>query len=161
MSQPMIITGRKVATGMALFFGVIFTVNGVFSYLALDSWPGLVIERPYEAGLMYNQTLDQAEQQATLGWWPKFELLKSADGHSAQVTILGETAPPYDEFNVQTIFRRPVNDVDNLPVSMVETEAGIFEANVLLPARGRWYADVIVLGNGEIVYRAEHEFLVQ
>ena len=41
------ITGRMVLVGLLTFFGVVFAVNGVFVYFALDSWPGLTTEAAY------------------------------------------------------------------------------------------------------------------
>ena len=54
------ITGRMVLVGLLTLFGVVFAVNGVFVYFALDSWPGLATEAAYEQGLAHDQSLAEA-----------------------------------------------------------------------------------------------------
>ena len=44
MKDPKAITGKTVLVWLLAFFGVIFTANAVFIYLALGSFPGVVVE---------------------------------------------------------------------------------------------------------------------
>jgi len=62
------ITGRHVLMMMLGFFGTIFAVNGVFAYLAVDTYTGLETEQAYLKGLDYNRTLDAAAEQKARGW---------------------------------------------------------------------------------------------
>lgn len=54
--------------GIILFFLVLFAVNGVFVYLAVDTHTGSVSEEPYADGLKYQQTIDLLEKSKELGW---------------------------------------------------------------------------------------------
>ena len=61
------VTGRHVLMMMLGFFGVIFAVNGVFAFLAIDTFTGLETEQAYLKGLDYNRTLTAAAEQRTTG----------------------------------------------------------------------------------------------
>jgi nitrogen fixation protein FixH len=159
MRQPMIITGRKVLIGMLLFFGLIFTVNGTFFYFAIDSWPGLVTDKPYESGLVYNQILDDAEKQSQLGWESRIDITKAADGYTVTATLHDKNDQPLSGLAVDVVLRRPVNDVENIQASLLNYAPGIYTATLNLPAQGRWYVDLYVSRDGN-TYRSEQEFMV-
>jgi nitrogen fixation protein FixH len=50
------------------FFGLIIGVNLTMAYLAVGSWPGLVVKNSYVASQQFNATLRDAAHQADLGW---------------------------------------------------------------------------------------------
>ncbi|MEL6663197.1 MAG: FixH family protein [Pseudomonadota bacterium] len=60
--------GWHVLLIMLGFFGVIFTVNGVFLYHAITTHPGEHVEKSYLQGLNYNDRLDVRALQAERGW---------------------------------------------------------------------------------------------
>lgn len=60
--------GWHVLLIMLGFFGVIFSVNGVFLYHAITSFPGEDVKKSYVQGLNYNDTLAARAAQAELGW---------------------------------------------------------------------------------------------
>ena len=62
------LTGRHVLIAILAFFGVIFAVNGVMTYIALDSFSGLATEDAYRKGLRYNEQIAAADAQAAKGW---------------------------------------------------------------------------------------------
>lgn len=63
-----ILKGWHVLLILLGFFGLMFTVNGIFLYHAITSFPGEDVKKSYVQGLNYNQTLQQRAQQADLGW---------------------------------------------------------------------------------------------
>ncbi|MBT3558287.1 MAG: FixH family protein [Rhodospirillales bacterium] len=155
------ITGRKVLIWFLMFFGVIFAVNGTFFYFAMESWPGLVTEHPYENGLAYNQTLDGAEKQSLLGWKSEIGVVASADGHTVNVTLWDKNEQPLSGLMVETVLRRPVNDAQDLIAQLSQLGAGQYSTTVTLPVQGRWYVDMSVIQDGKAVYRSEQEVMVQ
>ena len=43
---------------LIVFFGIIFSVNGLFLYKSISSFPGEDIKQSYRQGLAYNETLE-------------------------------------------------------------------------------------------------------
>ncbi len=60
--------GWHVLLILMAFFGVMFSVNGVFLYHAITSFPGEDVKKSYVQGLNYNDTLAVRAEQAALGW---------------------------------------------------------------------------------------------
>ena len=60
--------GWHVLLIMLAFFGVMFSVNGVFLFHAITSFPGEDIKKSYVQGLSFNETLADRAAQAELGW---------------------------------------------------------------------------------------------
>lgn len=60
--------GWHVLLIMLGFFGVMFSVNGVFLFHAITSFPGEDIKKSYVQGLSFNDTLADRAAQAELGW---------------------------------------------------------------------------------------------
>lgn len=161
MNPPFIITGRKVLVWMVLFFATIFAVNGTFFYLAMDSWPGLVTENPYESGLEYNQVLDSAERQSQLGWQSTLDVTELDNAHHIAVTVRDDTDNPIAGLQIQVVFRRPVNDVENLSIILSEKADGKYSSGVSLPSLGRWYVDLTAVQAPATTYRYEYEIMVR
>ncbi len=71
---PFTLNGWHVLAGFIAFFGVIIAVNIAFVIFASRSFPGESVERPYEKGLRYNQTLAMREQAIEENWQARFEI---------------------------------------------------------------------------------------
>ncbi|ADZ71629.1 FixH family protein [Polymorphum gilvum] len=82
--KPM--TGRTVLLWLVGFFGVIFAANAVFLWVALGSFPGVVVESSYTAGQLYNQEIAAAREQAARGWAVEAGLDRSAGG-TARIVV--------------------------------------------------------------------------
>ncbi len=102
------ITGRHVLYILLGFFGVIFAANGALAWLAFDSWTGLVVDKPYERGLKYDQVLQDAAAQKALGWSVdgKFEALGQNRGR-IYVVVRDKSGRPISGLNVTGILHRP------------------------------------------------------
>lgn len=61
-------TGKHMAIYMIAFFSVIIAVNVFMATLASKSWTGLIVKNSYVASQQYNDELNRASQQASLGW---------------------------------------------------------------------------------------------
>ena len=152
------ITGRTVLFGMVAFFGVVIAVNLAFVYFALDSWPGLGVEKAYEKGLAYNQTLAAADAQARLGWRSEIEVGRE----SVTVRMLDAEGAPLAGLGVAIDFQRAVAEGHDVHAALRETAPGTYVADVALPFAGRWNAEVRATAPGERQprYRIVHELTV-
>ena len=60
--------GRRVLFYFIAFFAIFMAVDAYMAALALKTNTGVVTQQPYEEGLAYNRTLEEAQKQADLGW---------------------------------------------------------------------------------------------
>lgn len=162
MSEGRPITGRKVLIGLISFFGLVFAVNGVFTYLAIETWPGLSTQRAYQEGLDYNRTLEAAAAQDALQWRSEVSLAMARPGQPADVSvsIKGPSDAPVGDLDVALRMARPLGEAMATTVNLAERRDGIYWGAVTLPAAGRWYVDVVVTARGAETYRMRHEIWV-
>ncbi|MGB0718856.1 MAG: FixH family protein, partial [Bdellovibrionales bacterium] len=104
--------GSHVFLIFAAFFGIIIAVNGVFIYTALGTHTGVVTERPYEKGLAYNDTLEQAKAQ------PRWQTAAAYDNGVLTWRLLDEGAKPLDGAAVSAKLIRPVQDGNDFEVTL-------------------------------------------
>ena len=134
--------GGKVLAWMLGSFGVVFAVNGIFIWYALSTWSGLVTDHPYEKGLAYNQTLQEASAEAALGWHSEFEF----KGHRLLVRFHDQAGMALDRLRVQARLIRPTSDGADRIVSLEAAGNGGYGGNVTLPLPGQW--DVVITAEG-------------
>lgn len=157
----MTITGRTVLFGMIAFFGVIFAVNGVFLYLALDSFPGLTSNRAYVEGLNYNQTLEDGRRQAALGWNLDVTLPAGPAGEKELLVRLRDTAGqdvPY--LAVTARLERPATADGARDLDLIPSAAG-HRTGLDGIAPGRWQLLVVASREGRPVYRMTEEIFIR
>lgn len=90
------IKGWHVLAGFIAFFGLVFGVNAIFIVKATRTFPGMSVERPFEKGLRYNQTLKARQQTQKEGWAANFSLEDS----NAVMVRFTNAAGPIDGLNV-------------------------------------------------------------
>ena len=54
---------RLIPWYFVMAFAVVFVVNGIFIYMAMQTHNGIVTENPYEKGLAYEQIVQEVKQQ--------------------------------------------------------------------------------------------------
>ena len=62
------LTGWRVLAIFVVFFSVVIGVDTLFSVFALRTFSGEAAKDPYEAGILFNQTLAKRRAEAALGW---------------------------------------------------------------------------------------------
>ena len=149
-------TGRTFLVWISGFFAVIFAVNGVFLWLASESWSGLSAENSYRRGIDYNRVIERAERQAALGWTVKavFENGVEQTGRF----LLTATAPgglPIANREVVATFVRPVAEGLDFKVGLEPIEGGRYAADVALPAAGQWDVRAEISRPGSDAYIVE------
>ncbi len=159
LPSPRQITGRMVLFGFIAFFGVIAAVNGVFMYMAINTWPGLTTEDAYKKGLNYNATLADGERQAALGWRSSVDLTSQG---RVVVLMHGPDGIPVGDLSVNVEFARPVGELGTESVSLREEAAGKYVGAFDVTSEGRWKAEVTANNaSGETKYRMIHELMLR
>lgn len=146
LSMPTTLNGYHVFGMIAAFFGVVFAVNGVMAFLALDSWSGLSTDDPYQRGLRYNATLEAMEQRDLLGWQESFSFAPAASGSDAQGETVGRITLEMRDRDGNLLegllvagqIWRPTNEGFDRPLKLEAVAAGRYVTNVTFPLKGNW-----------------------
>ncbi len=109
--------GWHVLLIMMAFFGVMFTVNGIFLYSAITSFPGEDVEKSYAQGLEYNAALEARRAQADLGWTIRAGLTGTNE-ETVAVDIETEKGEPVVRMDVQATLRRPVTAAGDIVLAL-------------------------------------------
>lgn len=156
------ITGRTVLYGFIAFFGVIFAVNGVFVYFALDSWPGLSFDKAYDRGLKYNEVLAKADKQAALQWKSSLAVAPIGNGEQrVALHISGPDGQPVRDLNLKIQFSRPTHEGVDFTVGLKPATNGSYVVQHAFPAAGRWHADVLADNGAGKTYRMIHDIMIE
>lgn len=160
--EPRKITGKTVIIGMIAFYGVIITVNSLFVFFALDTWPGLTTEDSYKKGLAYNQTIDAATRQSALGWLSNVSV-DAAAGADKVVTIrmTGAGNASISGLVVTAKVERAVGTPATQVITLYETAPGRYSGTFKSPAEGRWIAEINAVGPNDAVYRMKHQVMIE
>jgi len=149
------ITGRTVLFILMGFFGVMFAVNGVFTYFAVSTFNGLVTEGSYRKGLEYDKQLAAEAAQERLGW--SADLALAERGEQLRFTLAGENGRPISGRQVRVRVGRPATDKFDRTVTLSETDPGVYTHDITLPGAGNWLASLEVLDGydeaAQVVYR--------
>lgn len=155
-SKQFRLTGWHFLAIMLCFFGTIIAVNVVFVTRALDAFSGLVVKNSYVASQFYNEKIEQAEKQKTLGW--DLDLLINKDG--IDFILLGKDKMPISD-KLVTLNLLPNRNADgDLHFILNETEPGHYVASLPDDAEliaGIWWIKLDILANNELFYHYEED----
>jgi nitrogen fixation protein FixH len=62
------LTGRHVLTILIVGFGIVFAVNGLFTWYAIGSFPGIEEDQTYRRGIDFNDQIARSRALQDLGW---------------------------------------------------------------------------------------------
>lgn len=162
MKDPKAITGKTVLAWLLGFFGVIFTANAVFIYLALGSFPGVVVESSYEAGQAYNQEIAAAKVQAALNWQVSSEFVRTGeDGGKLIVTAKDADGAPLYGIELNAMMRNPVHDGDDRRITFTADGGGRYVGTVETLASGNWTLVLLISQEGERKFKSENRIFVK
>ncbi len=139
------LTGRHILIALFLFFGVIFTANGIMMTFALKTFPGEDQKKSYMQGLHYNQTLADRKAQEALGW---HFVLKSGAELTAEITpitlqIMDGNGEPVRGLDLSLRIFRPTTDREDRIIKMDETAPGQYQIIANGLAAGSWQMEVM------------------
>jgi nitrogen fixation protein FixH len=103
--------------------------------------------------LAYNQRIEAERAQAELGWTPKVQL----DGKSGRlrVNLVGRDGKPVQGLTLVSEISRPATNKFDRTLAMVETEPGVYEAQVGTLDQGAWSVSFTARQGDEPVYQAK------
>jgi nitrogen fixation protein FixH len=127
--------GRHVLMMLIAFFGVVFSVNGVFLAQALQTYTGVVSVEPYVKGLKYNDRIAAGERQAKLGWHETLSL--GVDG-AISLAIADDGGRPVRGLKFVGSIGRPSTNSRDRAVALVETDPGRYVARTTALDEGTW-----------------------
>ncbi|WP_209007873.1 FixH family protein [Roseibium litorale] len=156
------LTGRGVLMWLICFFGLVFLVNGIFIWVALGTFPGVVVESSYKAGQEYNQTIAAAEAQRERGWKVGVDLIRGLSGSGeVRVEARDKTGAPLTGLAFTARLKHPVYEGQDVVVALSETESGVYKAQAdALPA-GNWQLEVEATQNGERLFLSENRVFLK
>lgn len=130
---------RLIPWYFVMAFIVVFTVNGVFVYMATNTHTGVITEQAYEKGLAYDDVLTQTKQQAKLGWEGTLQLHGTTDDLQLTYQLVDAEQQPITGAHIEAYMTRPTQDGYDTHIAMDETtKEGIYQLNTTLPLTGLW-----------------------
>jgi nitrogen fixation protein FixH len=128
--------GAHVLAAMVGFFGIVLAVNGAMIYSAVSTHTGLVAIEPYRKGLHYNDRIVADERQQRLGWTASLDVRSNG---TVLLRLLEADDRPVRGLKVLASLGRPATSRHDIKLSLIETEAGAYEAAAAPPlATGGW-----------------------
>ncbi len=162
MKEPRPLTGRKVLFWLVGFFAVVFAANGVFIYLALGSFPGVVVESSYEAGQAYNEEIAAAKAQDVLHWQVSSEFVRTGgtDGRLVVSAADAEGVPLYG-IELHALLRNPAHAGSDEDVVFTADGGGRYIGEVQNVPAGNWTLVLEINQDGERKFRSENRIFLK
>ncbi|HEX7967541.1 MAG TPA: FixH family protein [Stellaceae bacterium] len=130
---------RWIPWAFAGALGVVVAANGALAYFAAVSSTGLVTEHPFAHGNDYNRVLDAAAAQDALGWRGTVRFLaEGAERGEIAAEFADRDGRPLAGLAVTARILRPLEPLPESIVSLSETTAGRYAADVALDRPGQW-----------------------
>ncbi|WP_281926511.1 FixH family protein [Roseibium album] len=162
MKDPKAITGKTVLIWLLGFFGVIFAANAVFIYLALGSFPGVVVESSYEAGQGYNQELAAAKAQEQLHWQVSSEVVRSTDDTWKLVVHAADAeATPLYGIDINVLLRRPAQEMADVEANLRADGGGRYVADLEHLPAGNWTLVLEIEQDGNRKFKSENRIFLK
>jgi nitrogen fixation protein FixH len=152
------LNGRTVLLLFVAFFAVVFAVDGVFAYFAITSWPGVARKDAYQAGLRYNETLEEARRQAALGWQSGI----AVDSEGTIVVMIADAdGKAIEGLDVSVTMARAVSETRDMIIALDPSGDGGYAGMVMPPLAGLWHATVVARDADGNRFRMTHEIVVR
>jgi nitrogen fixation protein FixH len=157
MQDPKAITGKTVLVWLLGFFAVIFTANAIFIWLALGSFPGVVVESSYKAGQAYNQDIAEAKAQSERGWQVEAGLVRTTETNArVEVSALDKANTPLAGLVFTATLRHPTHENGDVVVPLSEGSPGVYAAEVPRVSAGNWNLVLEARRGDTRVFRSEN-----
>ena len=129
---------RWIPWSIVAFFVALTAILAHFVWLAVHNFPGTVADKAYEQGLAYNQVLQAAAAQDKLGWHAALAFATPAQTLRLTYTLQDATGTPLRAAAVQGWLYRPSSSKLDEKLTLMETQPGVYEAELAKPAAGLW-----------------------
>ena len=153
-------TGKRILMWFIGFFLVVFTVNGIMAYFALDTWTGLETENSYVKGLNYNNEIENARNQSASGWEITIpnKPQKTNDRFEIELKRPDDSLPPAD---VTAHLIRAVVEGYDQEITLTHNGDGIYSGPMNLPLPGQWNVLVVVKSQNNLIFRLKDRIIVE
>lgn len=135
---------RWIPWSIVAFFVVVAILDGIFVYLATSSHTGVVTKHAYEEGLNYNDTVAEAEAQASLGWTSDIEIVAVGDKDQLVFRLADANGAAIEGAMARAEFIRPTQEGMDFGMPLEQNGAGQYVATVAFPRAGQWDVRVFV-----------------
>jgi nitrogen fixation protein FixH len=149
------LSGLHVLAILVAFFGVIFTVNGLFIFRALSTYTGEVANEPYRKGLQYNSRIAAEERQRELGY---ADVTTVARDGTVSVLLKDAAGMPLSGIALSGFVGRPSTDKQDHPLKFTQNTTGQFVARTNALEAGNWIVSLHATRDtaaNEVVYRSK------
>lgn len=130
--------GLWVLWSLLIFFATFASVDAYFVYTAVTTHTGVIDDNSYEDGLAYDQFLEKAHQQKSLG----VTLDHRYENNSLIVNLMDKNGQPIDGARISALLIRPVQEGYDFKVSLQHMGRGLYEVPLNLPLKGQWMANL-------------------
>ena len=117
-----------------IFFIVVAILDGIFVTLAITTHTGLVTEKAYEKGLAYNEVLERAEKQKSMGIQARAEYKDNV----LTLRLKTREDTPLKAEKVVAKFYRPSGTGHDYEVQLEDKGDGLYQAAPAFPLSGLW-----------------------
>jgi nitrogen fixation protein FixH len=156
------LTGLHVLAMLIAFFGVIFAVNGVMTYLALETFPGAATASSYTASQRYNGEIAAARAQSDRGWQVEEHLSRVADGNARlSLTVADRAGRPVEALAVTARLQHPVKQGEDVVAELRQTGAGGYAGDFAGVEPGQWTLEIEARAGGDRVWRSENRVVLR
>ncbi len=154
--------GKHVLFILFGFFGYMLIANGIFLYVALDTFSGLSTKDAYVKGLNYNAQIEEYETQKARGWQVMLnDSLTGANKASLTLDAKDQSGQPVTFDAVRVVVKRPAQSGMDFETTMT-LQNGQYAADVEFPVPGNWDVEVYASGGGyDVPYRVEKRLWVK
>lgn len=148
------IKGWHVLVGFVAFFGIIIAVNVTFAMAAYKTFSGEAIHDPYEAGILYNRTLEQRRREAGLGWKATIE----EAGDAVVVRVDDRAGKSVEGLTVTGVLVRPATVKGQKALAFTADGEGGYRADTA-SLSGAWDLHVIAKDAAGAVFEADRRMV--
>ncbi len=141
---PRELTGRHVAIILAIFFGATVIVNLSMALLANRTWSGLLVANSYVESQRYNAVIAKERADRALGW----QVEASAGRGRLELVLTDAAGGPLYPAALAAVARRPVNEVEDTPLTFVRVDGSTYRAEQPLDP-GAWNVSLEVSRGAE------------
>ncbi|MCK5041726.1 MAG: FixH family protein [Sphingomonadales bacterium] len=139
-------TGWFVMRWLGPLFGVMFIVNGIFVWFALNTHTGSQTENAYDKGMNYNQVLERARAQELLGWGIGVEV----ENNIIQISLFDDVGSLIKDADVEMFLFDPRSAANDQFLTIENASSGQFFAEYSNEATGQWELRLKVNKEGDV-----------
>ncbi len=147
------LTGRHIVMTLIVFFGIIFSVNGLFLYKSISSFPGEDIKQSYRQGLAYNETLESRAAQRASGWRADLAI----DGLVITMTILDTGDIPVRGLSITGLLKHPTETDLDTPLVFTSQADGSYVAALETSVIGKRFLTTKAATTDGFVFETKNE----